>query len=196
MDARQRLRADGWSLLATGDWAWVYASPIDWTVVRVCPFDPAFELFADVARSLPANRHVVRIDRSVGFAGGGFAVEMERLEPVESEAAVGFLASLLTDRDDESLSALYDSLSAAVADSTLPLLVGIDANPTNVMKRSGSDVLVLTDGLWIHGPRLMEIILTAPDDAIAMYGRHDLTHWAHLPCMNEGDTEAVLAALG
>ena len=97
-EAKTALASDGWSLLAIGDWSWVYASPVDWTVVRVCPFDPAFELFVEVARSLAANRHIVRVDHVETFSGGGFAVEMERLELVDLTSAIEFYTSFIADR--------------------------------------------------------------------------------------------------
>ena len=131
-------------------------------------------LFLEIAEQLTANPHIVRLERFVKYSGGGYAVEMERLEPVESPESSDFIRDLMTKRSNVQLMGLYHSLCRAVAESSMPLLVGIDGNPANVMRRAGSEELVLTDGLWIHGQRLLELVTDDADSATALYSASEL----------------------
>jgi len=82
-----------------------------------------------------------------------------------------------------------------VAESDLPLLVGLDLNPANVLRRVATDDLVLTDALWIHGVRLFELVTTEPETPLALYSRYELSAYAHLPCMDDAGRSELLKAL-
>lgn len=182
--------------MGEGDWSWVYGRPDEPRVVRLTPFDPAFLLFAAVAGRQPDHLASPRIHDVTTFANSGYAVTMERLEPVPRDAALVWLTALMArDPSAEPLMRFVRALELAVAESDLPLLVGLDLNPANVLRRPDSGDLVLTDALWIHGVRLFELVTTEPATALGLYTRPELTAYAHLPCMDDDGQRALLGAL-
>ena len=194
--ARERLTASGYLQIAEGDWAWVHARPGAGQAVRVSPFDPAYRLFATVAAEHSQNPAAVGIETVTAHAGGGYSVTMERLDPVASAEATDWLAKLLRrEPAAQDLLEFVRAIELAVAVSEIPLLVGLDLNPANVMRRSTTGSLVLTDALWIHGTKLYELVTEDPSAALRLYSRTDLEAYAHIPCMDERATRTILEAL-
>ncbi len=87
------------------------------------------------------------------------------------------------------------ALELAVAESDIPLLVGLDLNPANLLRRPASGEIVFTDALWIHGVRLFELVGHSPAEALGLFSRAELEAYAHLPCMDPAATAAILESL-
>jgi hypothetical protein len=99
-DACVQLEANGYHQIAEGDWAYVYASPDAWRVIRITPYDPAYLLFVYTCwtcphTNLPAYSAVVRL------AGHGYAVEMPRYVPGDVALREGFMAACIAAMDSE-----------------------------------------------------------------------------------------------
>lgn len=182
----------GWTEIAHGDWSWVHASPDGSTVVRVTPFDPGYREFVDVCSGLGSNPHVPEMLAVYDHRAGGFSVVMEGLTRTSEEIGKAFFEEL---RAAEVNTPLGD-LRAAVEEPKprIPLFVGLDDNPANVMCRAGTTT-VLTDALGINGPELFRIITEDPEAAVQMYPAAYLAEWAHLPCMEPSATQQILDSL-
>lgn len=191
--AREQAETNGWKLAATGDWSWLYRSPDGDRAWRITPFDPAFRTFVEVCGDTP-NPHLPRVEAVVDHPDGGYSVFMEWLDPVsEDEASRWFETFRRADQGE--VAEARRLLMAAAEQSELPLFVGLDANPTNLLHRSSEGVHVFTDAFWINGPQLYELVTTDPEQALTHYSADELEHWAHLPCMDAAGTQAILSAI-
>lgn len=193
-EAREMAVSRGWSLLDTGDWSWVYRDPSADRVWRITPFDPAFDLFAEVCRLAGPNPHLPRVDDHVIHPGGGSTTIMELLEPVAPNDATEWLAQL-DNRATAELRELIDMLSGEGIGLGIPLFAGIDRNPANVMARPSDGALVLTDAFWIEGRKLLQMIEDEPEAAVRLFPAERLRDWAHLPCMDQPTTRMILRQL-
>lgn len=191
--ARDAAATAGWSLLATGDWSWVYGHPRREVVWRITPFDPAFDLFAELCRT-ETSPHLPTLVATHQHGSGGTSTIMERLLPVSTETAEGWLADLGAAKTGE-LARVRDLLERAAATTDLPLFAGLDTSPANVMRRPADHALVFIDAFWVNGRELLDLIGNDPAAAVRLFGIADLAEWAHLPCMDAATTERILSQL-
>ena len=190
--ARKQAQRNGWELIGTGHWAWVYG--LDEAACRISPFDPAFQYFAEVC-ARAEGPHLPRVETVADLPGGGHSVVMERLEQVSEADARAWLEHLRPDAGGE-IGSTRRLLDRAVADADLPLFEGLDLNPNNVMLRRRDGSLVLTDAFWINGPTLFELVTTDLAAALTHYDRSELERWAHIPAMEAATTARILNAIG
>lgn len=181
---------DGWNIIATGDWSWVHESPNGAKAWRITPFDPAFDAFAKVCLTTD-HPHLPRIEATQQHPGGGSSVIMERLDRISERTARAWLEDF-ANATKGPLASLRQLLHDRADQSTIPLFVGIDANPANVLVRPSDGVVVFTDAYWINGPHLMTLMRTEPSEALDAYPADVLKNWAHLPCMDEETTAMIL----
>lgn len=192
--AREWAQGRGWTLTATGDWSWVYKSPDGRLAWRVTPFDPAFGLFARICSAQP-HPLLPKIVASLAHVEGGHSTVMEWLDPAgQAEAERWFATFKSTQVGPEA--DLRRLLMTAANDTELPLFMGIDDNPANVMRRPGTGGFVLTDAFWINGVLLLEMVHEDPATALSHYTVEELSHWAHLPCMDAEETALILQNIG
>jgi len=193
-EAKGHADGNGWTLLATGDWSWVYEVAGTATVWRITPFDPAFEVFVQTCRDHSGNPHLPSIEANHVHPAGGMTTVIERLEEVDDTTA----REWLTDLDagiTPKLGDLREILEQDTARADVPLFEGVDRNPANVLQRRRDGTFVLTDGFWINGPLLLELVKRAPAGALLHYPADSLSEWAHLPCMDEATTALILRAI-
>jgi hypothetical protein len=193
--ARELLGSLGWSWIAHGDWAHVYASPCGEQVARVVPFDPAYALHVQTCLAHPDVRFFQRIDWHCKLARAGEIVVMERLEEPD-EAAASDLCCLLgqtkhlpeaprphelaawkaeCERTPE-LAGLRVLLEATVAvgEETLGWFGGLDVRPGNVMQDAAGQHKLI-DPYFVAGPRLVPAMLEDIEAVARHYSREQLT---------------------
>jgi hypothetical protein len=155
------LLADGWSRCGVGDWAVVLADPRGDVAARISPFDPVAPYTAELFRLAAGTRQVPVLHAYVELAGGAVCTVMERLHPVKPDVGAGFFQEL--EGRPPHLVALATALDQVLeqAGRELPWCGPLDPNPSNVMRRSGGD-LVLTDPFYADGPNLYGSLLTDP----------------------------------
>ena len=95
------LVTSGWMPCGQGDWAVALRSPEGGLVARVCPFDPAYWAFVDLCRECAGNRWLPTIELAAGLEGGGSAVFLEYLAPVNHPVVEGPLAERWRARADD-----------------------------------------------------------------------------------------------
>ncbi|MFD6177872.1 MULTISPECIES: hypothetical protein [unclassified Isoptericola] len=206
-DARAVLEAHSWSLIGTGDWAWVLASPDGSLAARVTPFDPAYRLFADEFAARP-HPLVVRIDDVVPLRHRGYVVVMERLHPADEGRALGLVKSLgITSATDAAPS---DDVPADLADHPdvvdlrrriedllaagarrYRLWGGADIRPGHILQAADGG-LRLTDPVFVHGPTVFESIRDGRADRLGDFSRADLEDFLRIPAFEPGPGTAAL----
>ncbi|MCK9795335.1 hypothetical protein M1843_16415 [Isoptericola sp. 4D.3] len=209
--ARALLESAAWTLVGTGDWAWVLASPDGSLAARVTPFDPAFRLFADACLAGPPNPFLVRVDDVVPLRHEGYVVVMERLHPADEDRAQGLVASLgvvsatdspppgatadLADHPDVvDLRRRIEDLLAEGA-RRFRLWGGADIRPGNILQTADGR-LRLTDPLFVHGPTVFESIRDGRADLLGDFSRADLEDFLRIPAFVPGpETDALRTAL-
>ena len=92
-------RPEGWLPCGVGDWAVALRSPVGSVVARVCPFDPAYWVSADLCRERAGNRWLPRIELTNGLEGGGSVVFLEFVAPVDHAVARQFAGQWRTGPD-------------------------------------------------------------------------------------------------
>ena len=186
----------GWTQIGQGDWSWVLGDNSGHTALRVCPFDPAYNEYTDLAIAMRENPHTPEIVGVYDHPAGGYTVAMERLEPADTTLAVDFIAVLRMAEPGTDLGDLRRALESHSTD--LALFVGYDDNPANVMVRPSDGTFVVVDGFWINGPELFTLVTDHPLQALDLYAASDLLEWANIPCMDPAATtrirEAVMSA--
>lgn len=154
-DAARALEAAGWRPCGAGDWAVAHRSPSGTRAARLSPFDPCAPYAARFYREAAHTGQVPRLDLELALEGGGHALVMEYLTPVDETTARAFLADV---RGASALAQILASVHAS-ARRELPWCGPVDDNPASVMR--GSDGrLVLVDPFFADGPHLYGSILT------------------------------------
>ena len=202
-DARAALEAAGWSLVGTGDWSWVYASPDDALAARVTPWDGAYRLYAETCRAHP-NKYLQRIDRIDELNDGGHVVFMERLWPADEARAADFCVAVglgnqsgyelqaapeavAAFADDPDMAGLREIVRCAVETgaATLPFWGGSDIRPGNVMADAAGG-LKLIDPLFVAGKEIVAAILAGQRERLAAIPRGSLAAFLTIPVFDDG----------
>ncbi|WP_129789620.1 hypothetical protein [Promicromonospora panici] len=162
-DAAGRLLADGWNVCGIGDWATVWRSPDGTLAARVSPFEPAYEVFVELCRSLEGHPLLPRIDFDAPLGGGGRLTVMEFLLPVEwaeADAVVQRWAAALPDDPITQVRRTAERLDAEAA-AAIPFWGGLDDNPHNVMKNASGEPK-LVDLFYAAGLEIYRVLLEDP----------------------------------
>jgi hypothetical protein len=161
-DCAVALERAGWELVAAGDWSWVYEDRERQSIARLTPWDPAYERFIRLCRSLSGNRYVPAVFQEIRLAHHGHLAVIERLERApEAEArtliaAVQRREEVTGDLDLRALVVEVERISERARES-VPFWRGIDANPRNVM-RDAAGQLKVVDLFYIGGLDLQRAI--------------------------------------
>jgi hypothetical protein len=199
-DARAALEPAGWSLVGTGDWSWVYASPEGGSVARVTPWDRAYRLHAETCLR-HRNRYLQRIERIDELRDGGHVVFMERLWPADEARAAAFCAAIGLGNESE------DAVAAPTADfdgdedlaelrrivgeerdfgaANFPFWGGLDIRPGNVMADAQGQ-LKLIDPLFVAGKQIVAAILAGERERLAAIPRGSLAAFLTIPVFTDG----------
>ena len=125
------------------------------TVARLTPWDPAYELFIRLCRSLSGNHYVPEVFEEVRLAHHGHIAVIERLEHAPQLEARQLMAALqgrekvTGDSDLRALVVQVERISER-ARETVPFWRGIDANPRNVMRDAAGQLKVI-DLFYVGG---------------------------------------------
>lgn len=171
LEAIRTLEAAGYVKIGRGDWSRTFRRGDDPEVVRLTPFDPAFRLFAEAQLDDPVDGFVA-IHAVLPLGPTGFATVMAFGERVDQDAARRFCDALPLPVETR--------IDALVAEGRKrwTFFGGRDVHLGNVLM---TDRLVLTDPVFIDGPRLRTAILEADVGALAAYDIGDLRAFSHLP---------------
>jgi hypothetical protein len=212
---RRQLVEAGWTLVARGDWAWVYRSADGEKAARVCPYDPAHRLFLRCCERYAGNPFLPPLHEVRTLLGGGHVSVMPWLAEVtdreadELAARLGYpskarerLGSMrvqaleLEGSQDPALHDIRRILDELVSDArrTLPFFGGTDLRAPNVRKRSDGQ-LQLIDPIFVAG---REIIAALRRDAHAVAQRipvADLHAFLRLPCFEDAAADPTFTEL-
>ncbi|WP_199037439.1 hypothetical protein [Glycomyces salinus] len=180
LDHRQvtsRLLAEGWTVCGLGEWATVWRSPGGGLAARVCPFEPGYQVFVELCRSLSGHRLLPRIEFDAELSGGGRVTVMEFLYP--SEPALHEKASRLWEAGEGDFGAVRAEAERldAEARASLPFWGGLGLNPHNVMTTLSGEVK-LVDLYFMSGHELYAALLRDP---AAFAEAIPAERYAHLP---------------
>ena len=207
-ESRAILDASGWSEIASGDWAWVFASPDDSVVARVTPFDPAFRLFAERSLDGRPNPYLVRVDRLIPLRRKGYVVIMERLHPAPDDRAHRLIASVAIEAgrtsaqpdsgaepaDDPDVADLRDRLADLLVDGArrFHLWGGADIKPENILQTDDGH-LRITDPVYLRGLDIVEAIGRGDAETLRDFSRDDLLDFLTIPVFSPGpETDALM----
>lgn len=209
-EARDGLCADGWTLIGTGNWSWVYASPDGRTAARVTPWDPAYRLHAEACLTGEPNRYLPRLDSIIPLAGEGYVTLMERLWPAEEvEAAylcgrIGLgndsgyeIPSVEDDPSDQELADLRRRLRQLIAQGAAryTLWGGSDIRPGNIMADADGQLKVV-DPVFLRGPAIVDALKSGRGDLLADFTQDQLQAFLTMPVFRPGaETQALLSSL-
>ncbi len=191
----EQLQHDGWEEIGRSEWAWVFGHPRCDLAIRVTPLDPAFRLFAERVLGAGGVPGFAWIDAIHELSGSGYAVVMERLQPVPMPEAKRFCAEVESDERQgmrEFLVALTDEGKRRWAS-----FGGWDSNPRNVMSRDDGE-LVITDPVYLDGIALRQALENSDHSAFEGLSAEELTAFCDTPQFGsggEGKRALVLALL-
>ncbi|MEJ7833451.1 MAG: hypothetical protein WKF79_11085 [Nocardioides sp.] len=199
--ASSALQFSGWAHVGSGDLAIAFADPTDTWCVRLTPFDPAYQLFADDVLAGPPNRWLPRMVEILSLAGEGYAIVMERLWSADQASAQGFCDALgLPSPNDDEVASAID-----FADATDPDFVALRRRIEGVLARGasryprlwgGSDVragnvmadavgaLKLVDPAFLAGRMISDALRAGQPGPLAELTRAQLEAFLTLPCFH------------
>lgn len=197
-EASGRLLADGWNVCGLGDWATVWRSPDGALVARVSPFEPAYEVFVELCRTLDGHPLLPRIDFDAPLAGGGRLSVMEFLMPVEPAVADAVVARWAAAAEDDPITVVRreaERLDAEAARS-IPFWGGLDHNPGNVLQNAAGEPK-LVDLFYAAGLKIYQVLRDDPTriaEAFPSDRRRFVCDIAALARMSSPDELAALRA--
>jgi hypothetical protein len=206
-EAREAFERDGWGLIGTGDWSWVFADPSGRRAARITPFDPAYRMFADLCLAGPANPFLPPIETVLRLVRIGYVVVMARLLPADQDAAERFCRALGIANDTGYAppqgAALADP-HGDIADLRLRLRAllaqgaerftlwgGSDVRPANILS-DGSGQLKLIDPVFVRGKAIVEAIAKGERETLRDFTRSQLEDFLTIPVFEPGaETDAL-----
>jgi hypothetical protein len=158
--AFQRLEANGYNRIAEGDWAYAYALPDSASVIRLTPYDPAYQVFISLCWAYP-HQHLPTIRAAVRLAGFGLAVELPWYAAGDPDRRKRFLADLQAAMERGEAGELEPlgrilRRGLAAGQALLPYFGEMDWNVENVLLDGPTPVLI--DAFTYDGPTLTERI--------------------------------------
>jgi len=206
-EARHVFERDGWRLIGTGDWSWVFADPSDAWAARITPFDPAYRMFVEFCRAGPPNPFLPHIERLLPLARDGYVVVMARLFPVDEDAAERFCRTLgiandsgyapppgvpMTDAGG-AIAELRGRLRALLAQGAqrFALWGGSDIRPGNILV-DGAGQLKLIDPVFVRGKAIVAAIASGEREALCDFSRSQLEDFLTIPVFKpSAETDAL-----
>jgi len=206
-EARHAFERDGWRLIGTGDWSWVFADPSDAWAARITPFDPAYRMFVEFCRAGPPNAFLPHIEGMLPLARDGYIVVMARLFPVDEVAAERFCRALGIANDSGyapppgvpmadasgAIAALRGRLRALLAQGSrrFALWGGSDIRPGNILV-DGAGQLKLIDPVFVRGKAIVAAIASGEREALRDFSRSQLEDFLTIPVFKPGaETDAL-----
>lgn len=175
------LLADGWNVCGVGDWATVWRSPDGELAARVCPFEPSFEIFVRLCRTLPDNPLLPRIELDSPLEGGGRLTVMEFLAPAEADQAEQVWRSWEATAPGDPATAVRREAERlnAEAVSTVPFWGGLDCKPGHVMATPSGEAK-LVDLFFAEGRRIYAELLENPAAVAASFPAEQRKYMAEI----------------
>jgi hypothetical protein len=206
-EARHAFERDGWQLIGTGDWSWVFADPSNARAARITPFDPAYRMFVEFCRAGPPNAFLPHIESMLPLARDGYVVVMARLFPASEEAAHRFCRALGIANDSGyalpqgaamadakgDIAALRERLRALLLQGArrFALWGGSDIRPGNILV-DGAGQLKLIDPVFVRGKAIVEAIASGNREALRDFSRSQLEDFLTIPVFKPGaETDAL-----
>jgi hypothetical protein len=186
----------GWVLCGAGDWAIGLRSPDGSLVARVCPFDPAYSAFVDLCRVCAGNRWLPRIELAAGLEGGGSAVFLEFVAPVDQVTAEQVAGKWTHGADDaqfEELRGAAREIDARYRRST-PWWDGFDLNRDHI-RQAADGRLVLIDIFCMDGASLYGKILEDVTEVHRRIPRERMRYALEIPYIARESSAAEIRAL-
>ena len=181
----ERLLGAGWTPCGTGDWALALASPDGAAVARISPFDPVGPWTARLYEEGAGTGLVPTLHLHRRLAGGADLQVMERLDPVPAAEAADFLARLAAPAPElAALAAVVREVHAAAREQ-LAWCGPLDANPSNVMRRPGGQ-LVMIDPFYADGPALYAAAAENPERFVTTLVPDERRHLTEIPLGESG----------
>jgi hypothetical protein len=189
------LAGGGWVPCGVGDWAVALRSPEGTVVTRVCPFDPAYWAFVDLCRECAGNRWLPRIELAAGLEGGGSAVVLEFVAPVDHTVAEQIAGQWRTgagDAEFEEVRRAAQMIDAEYRKST-PWWGGYDLDEFHIF-RAADGRLVLIDVFCMAGTELYGKILEDVAEVHRRIPRERMRYALDIPYIaRENSTAEILA---
>ncbi|MFI9486931.1 hypothetical protein ACIG47_11115 [Promicromonospora sp. NPDC052451] len=158
-----RLLADGWNVCGLGDWATVWRSPDGALVARVSPFEPAYQVFVALCRTLDGHPLLPHIEFDAPLDGGGRLTVLEFLTPAgsaEADAVVRRWEAALPGDPVTEVRREAERLDAEAA-RTIPFWGGLDHNPGNVLRTAAGEPK-LVDLFYAAGLEIYRVLAENP----------------------------------
>jgi hypothetical protein len=201
--ARDELLAQGWSLAARGDWAWVYRSPDGARAARLCPYDPAHRLHLRACLAHAGNSYLPHVLSLRDLEHGGYLAVLPWLEASDELAALELGARLgfpsaaareqlgtprthaleLEGREDPALREIRAILRSMVADGEreLPFFGGVDLRPANILCTAQGQ-LQLCDPIFVAGRELIAALQRDPEAVARRIAPPQLRAFLQIAC--------------
>ncbi|WP_285104609.1 hypothetical protein [Promicromonospora sp. MEB111] len=197
-EAAGRLLADGWNVCGLGDWATVWRSPDGALVARVSPFEPAYEVFVELCRTLDGHPLLPRIEFDAPLMGGGRLTVMEFLMPVEPAVADAVVVRWAAAADGDPITVIRREAERldAEAGRSIPFWGGLDHNPGNVLQNPAGEPK-LVDLFYAAGLEIYRVLRDDPAriaEAVPADRRRFICDIAALARLSSPDELAALRA--
>ncbi len=206
-EARHAFERDGWRLIGTGDWSWVFADPSDAWAARITPFDPAYRMFADFCLAGPPNSFLPHIESVLPLVREGYVVVMARLSPADADPAQRFCRALGIVNDsgyappqgmptadpNGEIAELRKRLSALLAQGAqrFTLWGGSDIRYGNILV-DGRGQLKLIDPVFVRGKAIVAAIASGEREALRDFSLGQLEDFLTIPVFKPGVETDVL----
>ncbi|CAM3332065.1 hypothetical protein [Stackebrandtia soli] len=161
-DATALLLTRGWNLCGVGQWAVALRSPSGRLAARVCPFDPAYDVYMRLCRELPDHPYLPRVQTHLDLDGGAQLTIMEYLTATDDETAA-LVKKQWDDRANPELTRLRDTAERVNDEAAAEIAWWdtIDLNEGNVMA-SADGHPKLVDMYCMDGQALYAALLDDP----------------------------------
>lgn len=197
LDHRQvaaRLLGEGWTVSGLGEWATVWRSPEGELAARVCAFEPGYQVFVELCRSLSGHRLLPRIDFDAELTGGGRVTVMEFLYPSKPETHEKAIRLWEAREGDFGAVRAEAERLDAEARASLPFWGGLDLNPHNVMTTFTGEVKLL-DLYYMSGHELYAALLRDPAAFAKAIPAERCAHLAEIAFIARNSTPAEISEL-
>lgn len=184
------LVAQGWTLEATGDWAWVYRSANGRRIARVCPYDPAYALYVKFCQQYADDPFLPTIHEHHEIGPMGHLTILDHLDPAPEPCAWRFFRDLrrcgpsdettIPNRNElQTFAGILDDM-VVEGRRTVPFFGGEDLQPVHV-RRDHSGHLCLLDAIAVDGPRLRAAVLHDAREAMQQISRRARRAFVQIP---------------
>jgi hypothetical protein len=162
----------------------------------VCPFDPAYSAFVDLCHECAGNRWLPQVELATELEGGGSAVFLEFVAPVDHAVAEQVAQQWRTgagDAEFEEARLAAKMIDARYRKST-PWWDGLDLNEAHI-RRAADGRLVLIDVFCIDGASLYSEILEDVAKVHRRIPRERMRYALEIPYIARESSSAEILAL-